>query len=121
MNDSPLFDLSFLEEMDDRNFVAEVVNLYIHDTAADLQEMAAALKSRKTETVAQAAHKLKSSTGMLQADRLFQILAQTEQVAKEGNSSGELASLVPMAQQAFEQLKTGLERYLRTAPATASY
>ena len=121
MNQSELFDLSFLEEMDDKSFVAEVVNLYIRDTATDLQEMNVALRSRNLDMVAQMAHKLKSSTGMLQANTLYLILAQTEQDAKEGNPSGELARLVPLAQQAFDVLKTGLEKYLRTSMATASY
>ncbi|MEP7109080.1 MAG: Hpt domain-containing protein [Ferruginibacter sp.] len=113
ITDHKLFDLSYLEEIDDKYFLAEVITLYIKDTYCDLEEMKRALDAGAVETVYETAHKLKSSTGMLQANKLFAILEQTEKIAKDGEENGQLAELVRTAQFEFDQLKTALEVHMR--------
>jgi len=109
-----MFDLSFLEEMDDRNFLIQVLGLYLTDTPKDLADMKQALRIPEVDTIARSAHKIKSSTGMLQANRLFSVLEQTEMMAKSGAVSQQLAELVDEAQSEFELLKGALQQHLKT-------
>ena len=109
-----IFDLSFLEEMDDTNFLKQVIKLYLEDTPQDLTEMKEALLIPEPDTIAKKAHKLKSSTGMLQANKLFDILEETEKLAKEGQVTTELNELIAHAQYEFDSLKKALETHLET-------
>jgi len=109
-----MFDLSFLEEMDDRNFLIQVLGLYLADTPGDLGDMKQALETADADTIGRSAHKLKSSTGMLQANRLFSILEQTEMMSKSGVVSPQLAGLVEDAHSAFDLLKVALQVHLKT-------
>ena len=109
-----IFDLSFLEEMDDKNFLKQVIGLYLEDTPQDLTEMKEALLIPEPDTIAKKAHKLKSSTGMLQANKLFDILEETENLAKEGQVTTELNELMAQAQNEFDALKKALETHLET-------
>ena len=107
-----MFDLNFLEQMNDHNFLIQVINLYLDDTPTDLADMQHALKISSAEAISRTAHKLKSSTGMLQASKLFGILEQTEYIAKSGVVSPELNTLVDSAVYEFGVLKIALQTYL---------
>lgn len=107
-----MFDLSFLEQMDDKNFIVQVIVLYIHDTHSDLQEMNLEFQSGNYDAVCRTAHKLKSSTGMLQATSLYDILEKTEKKAKDGIEISTLSGLIEAAQAEFTQLRYELEEVL---------
>ena len=109
-----MFDLSFLEEMDDTNFLIQVIGLYLEDTPKDLAEMKQALDIPDAGIIARSAHKLKSSTGMLQATKLHTLLEQTEITAKAGEVSPQLFQLVNEAQEEFNNLKGALQLHLET-------
>lgn len=108
-----LFDLAFLESLDDKDFVDEAITLYIHDTYDNLRQMQMEYEAGHINIIYQIAHKLKSSTGMLQATILSGILAQVEAMAQEGNTDNKLADLVQAAQYEFGKLKTALLLHLR--------
>ena len=63
-----LFDLSGLEEMDDNEYLVEIVTIFLNETPGELREIREALAAGKTELIFKKAHKLKSSAGVLQAD-----------------------------------------------------
>jgi HPt (histidine-containing phosphotransfer) domain-containing protein len=113
ITDQKMFDLSFLEQMEDIHFMTEVITLYIKDTNNDLNVMKSALDSGALDTVFKTAHKMKSSTGMLQANSLSQILDQTEQVAKAGERGSRLSELVARARMEFDQLRPALQMHLQ--------
>lgn len=113
ITDQKLFDLSFLEQMDDINFLSDVITLYIKDTNNDLNSMKIALDSGSLETVYKTAHKLKSSTGMLQANSLSQLFDQTERMAKSGEKGSQLNELVARARTEFDKLKPALQIHLQ--------
>ena len=114
ITENKLFDLSYLEQMDDKGFIIQLLNIYISDTRNDLVEMKAAFDTASFDTVCKIAHKLKSSTGMLQANNLFGIFEKIEKIAKSGGDTSPLAELVPKAQQEFELLKSALELHLQS-------
>lgn len=113
ITEQKLFDLSFLEQMDDNNFTIEVIVLYIKDTHIDLEIMKQSFDEGDQESVYKTAHKLKSSTGMLQANTLFSILEKIEITAKSGEGISRLDQLVQEARYEFDQLKAALELHLK--------
>ena len=108
-----LYDLCFLEQMNDKIFLREVIELYIRDTDSDLGDMKRAFNTGDFDTVFRTAHKLKSSTSLLQANKLFAILGETEIIAQKGAWPNQLDELLAMARIEFEYLKTALELHLR--------
>jgi len=46
-----LYDLSMLEEMDDNEYVVEMLTIYLEETPRELKEMREALTSGKTEII----------------------------------------------------------------------
>ena len=111
--ETKLFDLSFLEQMDDQAFIIQVITLYLQDTQTDLESMQQDFTRGNLEAVYKTAHKLKSSTGMLQANTLFAILEQTEKTAKAGSPTGELSNLMEAGRSEFARLKLALEAHLQ--------
>ncbi len=118
-SEEKLFDLTFLEQMDDNGFIIQIVDLYLQDTAKDLNEMNIALKAGQMDTIYKTAHKLKSSTGMLQAHTLFDTLEKTENLAKTGGDVNEVKMYVTAATEQFGKLKVQLESHLKVLQSAA--
>ena len=77
----------------------------------DIEEMKQALQAGNTDTVCKKAHKLKSSAGIIQADKLINLLADIEAAGKKGIVDNEMSRLVENAAQLlgmfrFEQMGT---------------
>lgn len=117
--DEKLFDLSFLEQMDDTSFVVEIITLYLHDTGIDLLDMKQTLKDGNIDAVSKTAHKLKSSTGMIQANALFAILQNIETIANAGSDIPRLNELVQEAGEQFDQLRAPLQLHLQQLQSVA--
>ena len=109
-----LFDLSMLEEMDDNEYIAEMLTVYLTETPQELKEIREALTVGKTDIIAKKAHKLKNSAGVLQADNLIDLLAKTENIAKSGNVTEELITLIADVHKAHKNIEFGLRKYLET-------
>ena len=105
IKDQKLFDLSFLEEMDGNNFIAEVLTLFIRETEEDLAEMKLACDTGAFDTVCEIAHKLKGSTGMIQANTLWTLLEQIEELAKSSDSRVQVADHVLKASLEFDRFR----------------
>lgn len=117
LTEERLFDLSYLEQMDDKNFIIQILDIFLIDTPADLLVLEDAFKAGDLDTVCKTAHKLKSSTGMLQANSLFDMLGNIEKLAKTGIASNQLTELVQSSRVEFNQLKNGLELHLQEIKA----
>jgi HPt (histidine-containing phosphotransfer) domain-containing protein len=112
MTEQKLFDLSFLEQMNDPDFIIQVLLLYQEDTMHDLKRLKHAFEATDYEQLGNIAHKLKSSTGMLQANALYVIFEQIEKIAKGRGEISLLARLVNCAEFEFEKLVSQLKIYL---------
>ena len=106
------FDLSLLEQMDGRNFVTQVVDLYIRDTETDLNAMNLALNVKNYDVIQKTAHKIKSSTGMLQANTLYRLFEQLESAAKSEENTLQVQRLLGKANEEFGHLKYELKKEL---------
>jgi PAS domain S-box-containing protein len=114
-----LFDLSLLEEMDDNGYVVEIVTTYLNNAPGELRELAVACNSSSFDAVYKAAHKLKGSTSLLQANSLLKILVKLEEFAKSEISDG-LSVLADQAGEEYKNLEGPLREYVRNMGITPS-
>ena len=104
-----LYSLSMLEEMDDNEYVLEVITILLNEAPTDLKEMKQALQAGNTDTVCKKAHKLKSSAGIIQADKLINLLADIEAAGKKGIVDNEMSRLVENAAHLFNTIEKALK------------
>ena len=107
------FDLSLLEQMSDKSFIKQVIDIYLQDASIDIVEMKKAFTNGDLETVYNKAHKVKSSTGMLKANTLYNLLIEIEKTAKAGQDNRQLAGLIEQAILSFNLLQTALLLHLQ--------
>ena len=108
-----LYDLSILEEMDDNEYTVDILNIFLKDTPVELKEMKAALHEGNTETIAKKAHKIKGSSGIIQARGLCSMLDRVEKIAKTGTINDTLKSLVESIQQLYNITDRALKLHLQ--------
>jgi len=115
--DESLYDLSILEEMDDKEYIVEIVSMFLKDTPGELKEIKAALAAGNTEVVYKKAHKLKSSAGILQAQRLIDLLTDLERIAKTEKIDADLSILLENVQRQYKDLEQALQQLLKKMAA----
>ena len=109
-----LYDLTMLEEMDDNEYMAEMLTIYLKETPEELKEIRAALTTCKTEIIAKKAHKLKNSAGVLQANSLINLLTEIETIAKSGKVNDELIARVADVHREHKNIEYSLKKHLET-------
>ena len=108
-----LYDLSLLEEMDDNEYIIEIVSIFLNETPKELAEMQKAATSGQIGIVGKKAHKLKSSSGLLQATTLSQILKHIDEIADSANVS-EILKLVGSAHEEYKKIEVALLKHLQS-------
>jgi CheY-like chemotaxis protein len=108
-----LFDLSILEEMDDNEYICEILNVYLKNCPGELAELRQACVEKRYDFVFKMAHKIKGSTSLLKSDNLLRVLAKMEEFAKAEISDG-LEKLSEQANEEFGKLSVQLRDYLKT-------
>lgn len=111
-----LYDLSLLQQMNDNDFVAEILILFLTNTPVKLDEMKNACALHHYDDVYKIAHKLKSGTGLLKADSLLDILLKIEEKIKL-KVYDELAKLVEIADEEFKKLELSMRQHLKIMQA----
>ena len=112
-SDNNLYDLSMLQEMDDNEYMAEMLGIYLEETPVELKEIREALTAGNTEIISKKAHKLKNSAGVLQANNLIHLLTQIESMAKSGQVNKELITLVADVHKEHKNIESGLKKHLK--------
>ena len=108
-----LYDLSMITDMDDNEYLVEVLMIFLRETPVLMKEMKAAVNARKNDVVSAKAHKIKGSAGILQAGKLTGILEEIEIIAKMSGMNHELASLVESAGKQYSIIEASLKKYLK--------
>ncbi|MEP6948563.1 MAG: PAS domain S-box protein [Ginsengibacter sp.] len=111
-----LFDLSLLEEMDDNEYLSEILTIFLNNTPKELQDLKRACISNKFDDAYKLAHKLKGGTGLLQAGFLLNVLTKIEENAKV-QKSDELAKLAELANKEYKKIEIPLKEHLRKIQA----
>jgi HPt (histidine-containing phosphotransfer) domain-containing protein len=107
-----LYDLSMLEEMDDNEYLLEVLTILLNETPKDLKQMKEALRAGKALIVCQAAHKLKSSSGIIQAEKFTALLTDIEVLGKSGVVNNALISVVENAAHQYSFIEKSLKMHI---------
>ena len=107
-----LYDLSMLEEMDDVAYLLEILTIVLSENSGDFKEMKQALQQDRIEMICKKAHKLKGSAGVIQAEKLANMLADIETIGKKGVINSELVSLVEKAANEYSNIEKSLKIYI---------
>ncbi|MEO7524720.1 MAG: Hpt domain-containing protein [Ferruginibacter sp.] len=108
-----LYNLSMLEEMDDEEYLVEVLTIFLKEAQLELKEMREALHSRKPDLLSQKAHRMKSSAGVIQAEKLMEYLHSIEMLGRGGTINDELTSLVENTRQHYNLIELALKKHLK--------
>jgi HPt (histidine-containing phosphotransfer) domain-containing protein len=107
-----LYDLSMLEEMDDNEYLLEILTILLSETTSDFKEMKQALLQDRVEAVCKKAHKIKGSASAIQAEKLVMLLTDIENMGKKGAINNELINLVEKAVHEYCNIEKGLKIYV---------
>ena len=119
LSNQKLFDLSILEEMDDNEYISEIINIYLKNCPGELAELRHACVAKQYDFVFKMAHKIKGSTSLLKSDNLLRVLGKMEEFAKAEISEG-LEKLSEQANEEFNKLSVQLKDYLKTISSAAT-
>lgn len=111
-----LFDLSLLEEMNDNEYLSEILTIFLRNTPGELNELKKACTSNKFDAVYKMTHKLKSSTALLKANFLVDVLIKIEEIAKAEKDDG-LAELAGLANEEYKKIEIPLTEHLKNMQA----
>ena len=111
-----LFDLSLLEEMDDNEYLSEILAIFLNNTPNELNELQRACTSHQFDAVYKIAHKLKSSIGLLKANGLLNILIKIEESARVEKNDGH-AAMAELANEEYKKIEIPLKAHLRNIQA----
>ena len=115
-NNQNLFDLSLIEEMDDNEYLSDILAIFLKNTPNELNELKRGCISNQFEAVYKMAHKLKSSAGLLQANHLLNALIKIEETAK-AEKNYELPKLAELANDEYKKIEIPLKKHLRNIQA----
>jgi len=96
----------------DREFVGELIDVYLEDSPALIAGMRQALADGNRTEFTRAAHSLKSSSASLGATNLSVLAKELETLGKESMLTVAAAKLEQLAG-VFEQVQTALEEFKR--------
>jgi hypothetical protein len=111
-NNENLFDLSLLEELDDKEYVSDILTVILGNSPKELYEMKIACISDKFDAAYSMAHKLRGSTSLLQATSLLNVLIKIEEAAKDGEKD-ELRNLAQLAIKEYKRIEIPLKQHLK--------
>ena len=98
-----------MREQDLEELVEEIVDAFVEDAPGRMEALNAAVSSSEADTIRSAAHAYKSAAATMRANRLAELLQQTEAAAREGNVSTP-AELLPQVQQEHDAAMAQLQQ-----------
>lgn len=115
-----LYDLAYLDEMDDNEYSIEMIELFFETVSEGLKEMDNDVKNKNWDAVFKGAHKIKSSLGPLQVNKMISIASLMEENAKHGKNLDEIANLNKELNVQYSAVKPLIEAELVKAKETSS-
>ena len=107
------YDLSMLEEIGDTEYLLEVLTTLMKEVPEDIKEMQQALHDGNIDLVCRQAHKIKSSSGIIQAEKLTVILEDIEVLGKKGATVNQLLCFIDNAAQEYSSIEIDLKKYVK--------
>jgi PAS domain S-box-containing protein len=114
-NDDASYSLDYLKEMDDNEYLCEILQLFLETTPVILDEVRHEVLHENWDMVAKKAHKLKSNLGVLQVNGMLELIANIEQRAKTNVETGKIEADVKRATEQFSLIRPMIEAELNAA------
>lgn len=109
-NDTIHYDLSYLRELDDEQYLQEIISLFLDSTPHLLNEIGEAVDADDWQDIHQKAHKLKSSLGLLKMDPLLKYINEIEFRAKGQTDMDKIKEMLKLAKSEYEIASGLLEK-----------
>lgn len=110
---SEIYNLALLYEMDDSDYVKEVLTLFLETTPELLKAVKTGALYEDWDTVYQKAHKLKTSLGLLQANKMLEQITRIEEHARLKNNLAEVPGLISGVLEQFDLLVPMLQAEIK--------
>ena len=110
-----LYDLSYLQELDDNDYLIEMIELFFESTSAMLDEIRESIKKKDWDAVSRNAHKIKSSLGPFQINKMISIASAMEENAKQKKNTDEIVYLNKELHSQYNLIKPLIEEELAKA------
>jgi HPt (histidine-containing phosphotransfer) domain-containing protein len=112
---SETYNLSYIKEMDDPAYTAEVLEIFLETTPVALSDLKKCSLAENWPEVAKAAHKLKSSVGLMQMKAMLTNVEKVEVFAIKNQNLNEIPQLVKHIAGQYELIRPMLEAELEEA------
>ncbi|MEO6289355.1 MAG: Hpt domain-containing protein [Ginsengibacter sp.] len=112
LHEGKLFDLSLLEIMDDNEYSAELLTLFLKNTPVLMNELRKTCTTNDYDAIYKIAHKLKSSAGLFYANNLLDALTKIEGCAKAGINK-DFRLLAAEANEEYKLIEAPLKEHLK--------
>jgi HPt (histidine-containing phosphotransfer) domain-containing protein len=99
-----LYDLSYLEELNDDAYLLDVLNTFLETAPATLNDIRAAIGREDWVTTNRLAHRIRSALGLMQMHSLLEIMTRIELNAKSGEELQRMGELIRKALQLFDHI-----------------
>jgi PAS domain S-box-containing protein len=109
-----LYNLAFLNEMEDSDYFCEVLRLFLETTPIMLDEIKEGVLYENWDMVNKKSHKLKSSLGILQMNSMLAMAAEIEQKAKTQIKTNQIPGILKKLTEQFVLVKPMIEAELKT-------
>ncbi|MDB5209524.1 MAG: domain S-box protein [Sediminibacterium sp.] len=117
-----LYDLSLLEELDDKRYVYDMILFFLENITADIVQLSSLCDNEDWQGLYKLAHKIKGAIGMMQSRQLLELLAKIESDAKAITGIDTIGSKVKEVVRLFAVLEKQLQEELvilkKELPAT---
>lgn len=115
MSNEKLYDLEYLHELDDNDYLIEMIELFFETTSEMLEEIRENIKKKNWDVVGKASHKVKSSLGPLQISKMITIASAIEENAKHKINLDEITYLNKELSKQYNLVKPMIEAELAKA------
>ncbi len=107
--------LNYLLEMEDLDFLQEVIQIFLDTTPDSLSEIRQSIFEKNWVMVYEKAHKFKSSLGILQLNKMLTMLSQIELDAKEERNLSRISENLDSVEDLYLELIPMLENEIENA------
>jgi PAS domain S-box-containing protein len=107
-----MYDLSLLEELEDKKYVYDMIGFFLQNAPADINQLVPLTEKQDWDALYKTAHKAKGAAGMLQVTALIKLLAKIESDARDKTSLDAIHTMAEEAVYLFSELVKQLEQEL---------
>lgn len=108
-----MYNLEMLYELGGREYVSQVVAIFLRDASKELCEMKDAVTKGDSGSICASAHKLKGSSGVIKANNFSILLEQIETTAGMQNNKSMLQEQVRNVIAEFDKMKPSLQSVIK--------